>query len=149
MESKTILIADDSIVFTGIYGALLRAAGFSVMVANNGSECLRILKGVRPDLILLDVEMPDMDGEEVLEFLSQDSKVNDIPVIVLSGIVKADHSGMRLHGVTYLSKHVEAESVISCINEALAKKTGAPAAGQLPDAGHALRFEKLMQMRKP
>ena len=148
METKTILLADDSIVFTGIYSARLHDAGFNVVVANNGSECLRMLKLIRPDLILLDVEMPDMDGEEVLEFLSQDNKVRDIPVLILSGIVTADNSGMQIHGITYLSKHVDPATVLACINEELAKQPGSVSVEQMPGTKQAFRFESLMRMRK-
>ena len=124
MEGKKILIADDSRELTGLYSALFKGLGFDVAVANNGSECLRMVKTVRPNLIILDVQMPDMDGCEVLEFLHQDEATMNIPVIILSGTVIPSNSEMRIHGVIYLSKLADFDEIIACVKEELSKQPG-------------------------
>lgn len=80
----TILLVDDDPVITMVYQAGLERAGFNVLVANNGQAGLELATTSRPDLILLDVRMPVLDGIEVLTRLAADRATRDIPVVMLS-----------------------------------------------------------------
>jgi CheY-like chemotaxis protein len=124
MMRKTILVADDSKAATDLYSARFKQEGITTLVAGNGTACLQVLKAIKPDLLLLDVQMPDMDGAEVMEFIMQDEGLRGIPVIVLSATVQPQHSGMMLHGITYLSKMIGIDKIVSSVKEELAKQPG-------------------------
>ncbi|MDE7017115.1 MAG: response regulator, partial [Lachnospiraceae bacterium] len=79
---KTIFIIDDDVYIGDMLGEVLTKEGYGVMRAYSGSEALLVLESARPDLILLDLMLPGLNGEEVL------SKIKEIPVIVVSA--KAD-----------------------------------------------------------
>ena len=80
----TILLVDDDPVIMMVYQAGLQRAGYNVLVAKNGQAGLELAATGHPDLILLDVRMPVLDGIEVLARLAADSASRDIPVVMLS-----------------------------------------------------------------
>ena len=87
-----ILIVDDAAENLLVLSDLLRPQ-YKVLAATNGEGCLRVAHGpLRPELILLDVMMPGMDGYEVLTRLRDDPLTADIPVIFLTGLVKRDEA---------------------------------------------------------
>ena len=79
-----ILLVDDDPVITMMYRLALERAGYNVLVAKNGQAGLELAATGHPDLILLDVRMPDLDGIEVLTRLAGGSATGDIPVVMLS-----------------------------------------------------------------
>ncbi len=84
MDTKKILIVDDERDALFILEKELTAKGYSVIVADNGSSALNLAKSEHPDLIILDIWMPGMDGAEVAEKLGEDTGTKDIPVIFLT-----------------------------------------------------------------
>jgi CheY-like chemotaxis protein len=86
MDKKTILIVDDEpdVLFLLEKGLLNK--GYSVLAASNGLDAIRFARKQKPDLIILDVLMPDMDGPEVDMKLKDDAKTKDIPVIFLTSL---------------------------------------------------------------
>ncbi|MFA5866382.1 MAG: response regulator [Actinomycetota bacterium] len=86
-DGKKILIADDSPTIVEITKAMLKEEGFDIITANNGAEALQKIGEEKPDLVLLDVMMPDMDGYSVLQALRRDSKPGDedyVHVIIIT-----------------------------------------------------------------
>lgn len=83
-DPAIILLVDDDPVITMMYQVALERAGYNVLVATNGQAGLRLAATGHPDLIILDVRMPDLDGMEVLTRLAADSATGDIPVVMLS-----------------------------------------------------------------
>jgi len=83
--SRRVLVVDDDPVITDFVGDLLRRAGFEPLAAHNGSRALEIAEQELPDLILLDMKLPGMDGYEVIARLKQGRATAAIPVIFLSG----------------------------------------------------------------
>jgi DNA-binding response OmpR family regulator len=83
---KKILVIDDEPIVIRMATDALKARGFTVISAPNGYEGLIAARGEKPDLILLDIVMPDLDGHEVLSRLRKDDRTKDIPVIHLSAI---------------------------------------------------------------
>ncbi len=81
---NSILVVDDEKMFQDIYKTKLIPEGFKVVTASNGKEAILILSGGEIDLILLDLNMPVMDGFKVLQAVKTDSKLSSIHVIVLS-----------------------------------------------------------------
>ena len=106
-----ILVVDDDVVVRLMVRESLEEAGFSVEEAEDGEQALSAVKRLRPELVLLDVMMPGMDGYEVCRELKADEKTKDIPVIFLSAkdadsdVVK----GFELGAVDYITKPISQE----------------------------------------
>jgi len=83
---KKILIAEDDKFLASAYRLKLTKAGFEVQIANDGEELIKILETFVPDLILLDLVMPVMDGFAVLENLRSNSKFKSLPILVASNL---------------------------------------------------------------
>lgn len=86
LEDKVVLIVDDDITLLEMYVERIKAEGAVVLQAKDGEEALSVTKEGKPDIILLDVMMPKMDGFSVLEHLKADSDTNSIPVIILTAL---------------------------------------------------------------
>jgi CheY-like chemotaxis protein len=86
MEQKLILVADDEAAFREIFTAKLTADGYRVETAENGEVALAKAKALKPDLILLDVKMPVMDGPTALLKLRDDPEIKDIKVVFLTSL---------------------------------------------------------------
>ena len=85
-NGKKIVIIDDDAFLAGIYATKLELDGFAVASGRDGEEGLRVVAKEMPDLILLDVLMPKLDGFEVLKRLKSDPAVKNIPVIMLTNL---------------------------------------------------------------
>lgn len=81
---KTILIVEDDTALRGILAEKISRSGYRVAEAGNGVEALELMRGQKPDLVLLDILMPQKDGMEVLEEKKKDASIAAIPVIVIS-----------------------------------------------------------------
>jgi CheY-like chemotaxis protein len=81
---KKILVVDDEDDIRRFLELVLGEKGYEVLTASSGEEALTRVQGVRPDLVLLDIMMPGLDGWEVLELLKRDPATADIPVAILS-----------------------------------------------------------------
>ena len=84
MAKQHILIAEDDRLIGNAYRDKLTQAGYRVTIAKNGEETLAALRELKPDLLLLDILMPKVDGFGVLEGKQQDDTIKDIPVIIIS-----------------------------------------------------------------
>jgi diguanylate cyclase (GGDEF)-like protein/PAS domain S-box-containing protein len=115
--SAKILVVDDAPDNLRVLSATLSAQGYEVRCAKNGSMALVGAQASPPDLILLDINMPDMDGYEVCQYIKADEKTREIPVIFLSAFddvldkVKAFKAG----GVDYITKPFQTEEVLARI----------------------------------
>ena len=124
MNQKILLAEDDKFLSTAMSDKLTRE-GFTVLHAVNGLEAVSVAKADHPDLILLDIIMPQKTGFEVLSELRLDSATRDIPVIVLSNLgQEADIKKARdLGAIDYLVKSdVEMKMVVEKIKEELARR---------------------------
>ncbi len=124
-----ILVVDDEIHIVKIIAYKMRGAGYEVVSARDGVEALDVVKASRPDLILLDVMMPRMDGFQTLEALKADPATRDIPVFLLT--VKSKEvdrqKGYEIGADDYLTKPFSPNKLLERINQAL--KGGTPATG--------------------
>ncbi|NET89376.1 MAG: EAL domain-containing protein [Kamptonema sp. SIO1D9] len=122
---EDILIVDDTLENLRLLSTMLLKQGYNVRKALNGQMALKAVETVVPDLILLDIMMPDMDGYQVCQRLKQQSSTAEIPVIFLSALnevfdkVKAFEVG----GVDYITKPYQFEEVLIRIQNQLALKT--------------------------
>ncbi len=88
---KTILVIDDMDLFREPIAAALRARGFETLTAGDGHSGLRIARNHRPDLVLLDMAMPQMDGLAVLAAMRVDARLKNLPVILLTAVAERDY----------------------------------------------------------
>jgi CheY-like chemotaxis protein len=85
-HKKVVCIVDDDENVQEIYGVKFRREGFDVVTAKDGEEGLSVIKKERPDVILLDIQMPVLDGMGVLKALKVDEQLAKIPVVILSNV---------------------------------------------------------------
>lgn len=105
-QEKTILIIDDTPMNLGVMTDTLEDYGFEIITALDGQEGLERARRVQPDLILLDVLMPDLNGFEVCRQLKADQTTREIPVIFMTSLVEIEHKvqGFTAGGVDYITK---------------------------------------------
>ncbi len=110
-----ILIVDDSPVNLLVLKDHLDVAGFEVVSAENGESCCELALSEHPDLILLDIMMPGMDGFDTLNKLKADEKTSQIPVIYMSSLSQTEHKvkGFECGAVDYITKPFQQEEVIA------------------------------------
>ena len=122
--TSTILIVDDAPENLAVLGEVL-APAFKVRAANSGVRALQIAASTpRPDLILLDIMMPDMDGFEVLARLREDGATRDIPVIFVTAMdaVTDEERGLALGAVDYIAKPIQPAIVMARVRAHLELK---------------------------
>ncbi|OKH36879.1 GGDEF domain-containing response regulator [[Phormidium ambiguum] IAM M-71] len=116
-DSKTILIVDDVPANLGILTDFLSEANFEVLVAQDGESAIQKLKYAIPDLILLDIMMPGIDGFETYERLKENPLYSQIPVIFISALSETNNlvKGLSLGAVDYIIKPFQKEEVLARI----------------------------------
>ncbi len=119
VRGKTILIVDDDDDAVELLKNYI-GDDFNVIVAKNGKDALKIAKERKPDLILLDIVMPGMDGWEVLKLLKSDEETANIPVVIVS-IVAEKRRGLYLGAVDCLTKPVSKEDLLYTLVRVLRK----------------------------
>ena len=119
----TVLVVDDDAVTVTILAHLLEAE-FDVLFASNGSEALTLAKTARPDLVLLDVMMSEMNGYEVCKRLKVDPDTADIPVIFITGLddAQAESQGLEAGALDYVTKPFNAAIVRARVRNHVALK---------------------------
>lgn len=124
-ESKTILLVDDDLTLREMYEERLKSEGFTIVQASNGEEALSKAKDIKPNLILLDIMMPKINGFDVLKGLKADSELKDIPVIILTALIQdIDRvQGDKLGAADYIVKsETMPGEVITKIRNAIGQK---------------------------
>ena len=122
-NKKHILLVEDDEFLAELYATKLNLEGFEVSLASDGEKGLKLIKEENPDLVLLDIIMPKMDGFEVLKQIKSDKKTKSIPVILLTNLSQKDEvkKGLELGAVDYLIKaHFMPSEVVKKIKGALA-----------------------------
>ena len=119
---KKILIVDDEKDILAVLGKRLTAAGYSVLTANSGYDALTIARSTLPDLIILDIVMPIMEGGEVAEKLKEYPLTRNIPVIYITALLSKTEEAKDNHivadNITF-AKPVDTEELLACIEKLL------------------------------
>lgn len=89
-ETKKILIVDDNDDVVTTYRVVLERMGYGVDIARDGNECLEKIEQNRPDIVLLDVLLPGLSGNEVCRLIKETARTSDIPVVAITASVAAD-----------------------------------------------------------
>src|SRR5919206_4993356 len=123
-ESMTILVADDEPINRSLIQRRLERAGYHVLTAQNGREAVDKTREQLPDLVLLDIMMPVMDGLEACRLIKEDATTQDIPVIFLSARDETEVkvSGLSLGANDYISKPFKAEELLARVDVAMRLK---------------------------
>jgi CheY-like chemotaxis protein len=121
---KTILIADDEPNQLDTLGEFLRQRGFNVITALSGEQALTKATTFQPDLVILDIMMPKMDGTEVAMLLRNDVRTKRIPVFFVTAVISPDDQG-RVSGSPNLifAKPVQLDNLLHAIQNALAERS--------------------------
>lgn len=123
MRKKKILIVDDEMDALSILEKELTARGYSVITADNGNNALDLAKSEHPDLVILDIWMPDMDGSEIAARLKENFTTKDIPVIFLTCLFQkreGEEQGRVVAGNVLIAKPYSIRGLATQIREVLA-----------------------------
>jgi CheY-like chemotaxis protein len=115
MEPRSVLIVDDNPPMIQILGGVLRGAGYDVRMATDGARALGVVADRAPDLVVLDLQMPGLDGFEVCRRLKSDAATREIPVIVISALDTVDEKvrAFEAGAADYVTKPFEAREVLA------------------------------------
>jgi CheY-like chemotaxis protein len=99
VDRKSVLVIDDDLPLRGMLAAALRQAGFQVLLAGDGAEGHRALTIHKPDVIILDLAMPNMNGWDFLQKLKETGYLGALPIIVLSAHLRVEPQAILQMGV--------------------------------------------------
>lgn len=121
MSNKTILVIDDSNTNLVLLESLFKRSGYSVRSATCAKDGLQTMEKGLPDLIFLDLVMPDVDGFEFIRILRKNNEWKDIPVIILSAVNEEEviTKSIELGANDYLTKPLDIEHIISLTDSML------------------------------
>lgn len=123
-DKKMIMVVEDDIFISDIYDVKLKDAGYDVIMANNGREAIdKLESGVHPDLILLDIVMPYMDGFDVLEAINRREEWKGIPIVLLTNLSQKEDvdRGITLGAKDFLIKsHFTPTEVLAKVQKYIA-----------------------------
>jgi len=126
LRKKTVLVADDSETFVMYFSLLLKRLGFDVIPAENGLEALKLIKVTEPNLVMLDIKMPVMDGITALRMIKGDKRTTEIPVIMVTTDFKEEtiEECKRLGCSGYITKPVDIAKIHEVLQECLYSPMG-------------------------
>ena len=118
---KKILVVDDEKDITETLSFMLKAAGYDVLIANDGEEGLKFAKEENPDLIILDVMMPKINGYKIARLLKYDNKYKHIPIVMVTARGQDSDKliGEETGADVYITKPFEFEEVLTSVQKYL------------------------------
>jgi two-component system cell cycle response regulator len=133
MKPSKILIADDSLIVLKTLSNQLRAHGHQVLTADSGGEAVRLARGEKPDLILLDISFPPdvghgggvpWDGFLIMDWLRRMDESKSIPVIIITGgdPIKYEHRALAAGAVAFFHKPIDSAALLEIIRKTLADR---------------------------
>lgn len=120
--SKKILVADDDIASTRLIATHLKENGYDVVTVSDGQEALRRARLDKPDLVILDLMLPKMDGYRVCRFLKSDDNYHQIPVVIFTSRLdsKSQKEAKEAQADAYLTKPFQLDVFLQTIKALLA-----------------------------
>jgi DNA-binding response OmpR family regulator len=128
-ERRRILVVDDQEDIREMARLVLTGAGYEVATASSGREALRLARQKAFDLMLLDINMPDLDGWATLRLLRADDSLDDLKVAMFSvkSEVRDKVAGLKDGAIDYLTKPFSVDELVTRVSRILAEANGAPA----------------------
>ncbi len=119
--SKTILIVEDNELNMKLFNDLLEAHGFNTLQAKDGRLVIEITRKNRPDLILMDIQLPEISGLEIAKMLKADDDLRDIPVVAVTAFaMKGDEQKIRDGGCDgYIAKPISVANFLQTVSKFL------------------------------
>lgn len=129
--ARKVLIVEDNELNMKLFNDLLEAHGYLTVQTKDGTEALRLARSHRPDLIVMDIQLPEVSGLEVTKWLKQDDELRAIPVIAVTAFaMKGDEEKIRSGGCeAYIAKPISIANFMRVIERFLTS------AGTVPDDG--------------
>jgi DNA-binding response OmpR family regulator len=123
---RTVLVVEDDPPLRRMVSLFLRAAGYRVRAAEDGSSGLALAQEERPDLVLLDLMLPELDGWEVLRRIKGDAFTAAIPVLVLTASVdpRLTEQALRLGATRFLAKPIDSRLLVEHVNAVVGQSEG-------------------------
>ena len=124
MNPQRILVVDDDKSIIEIVQAYLEQAGFSVLTANNGTSAMNILRQERPDLLILDLMLPDRDGWDITSSIRRDKRLASTPIIMLTARVDDSDKivGLELGADDYITKPFNPREIVARVRALLRRR---------------------------
>jgi two-component system cell cycle response regulator DivK len=118
---KTVLVVEDNELNMKLFHDLLEASGYNILQTRNGLEAIDIARAHRPDLILMDIQLPEVSGLEVTKWIKEDDDLRAIPVIAVTAFaMKGDEERIRQGGCeAYLSKPISVSTFLQTVKSYL------------------------------
>jgi two-component system cell cycle response regulator DivK len=119
--AKTVLIVEDNELNMKLFHDLLDAHGYRTIQTRNGMEALELARKHRPDLILMDIQLPEVSGLEVTKWLKEDDELRSIPVVAVTAFaMKGDEERIRAGGCeAYISKPISVSEFLATVKQFL------------------------------
>jgi two-component system cell cycle response regulator DivK len=119
--AKVVLIVEDNELNMKLFHDLLEAHGYSTLQTRNGMEALKIAREHRPDLILMDIQLPEVSGLEITKWLKEDDALKGIPVVAVTAFaMKGDEEKIRKGGCeAYIAKPISVQKFMETVEKFL------------------------------
>lgn len=119
--AKTVLIVEDNELNMKLFHDLLEAHGYRTLQSRNGFDAMEIARANRPDLILMDIQLPEVSGLEVTKWIKEDDELKAIPVIAVTAFaMKGDEERIRQGGCeAYISKPISVVKFLETVRSYL------------------------------
>jgi len=119
--TKTVLIVEDNELNMKLFHDLLETQGYDILQTKDGMEALKIARKQRPDLILMDIQLPEVSGLEVTKWLKEDDNLKAIPVIAVTAFaMKGDEEKIREGGCeAYIAKPISVSNFLDTVRQFL------------------------------
>ena len=120
-DKKTVLIVEDNELNMKLFHDLLEAHGYATLQTKDGMEALTLAREHKPDLILMDIQLPEVSGLEVTKWIKEDENLRSIPVVAVTAFaMKGDEEKIREGGCeAYVAKPISVENFIRTVKEFL------------------------------
>ncbi len=120
-KDKTILIVEDNDLNMKLFNDVLEAQGYTILQSKDGMEALKMAREHLPDLILMDIQLPEVSGLEVTKWIKEDDRLRDIPVIAVTAFaMKGDEEKIREGGCeAYIPKPISVSMFIQTVESFL------------------------------
>lgn len=123
--AKKVLVVDDNEDSVNILLKTLQSAGYSVQLARDGIEAILMIRNEDPDLVLLDIMMPRMDGFEVCQAVKSNSKTKHIPIVIITGKtdINSKYRALKLGASDYVTKPIRPFETVRKVKTYLQKSS--------------------------